>query len=199
LHPRTAHVVGHFQVHQSEKGEAQDASELGGQPHVDMWAQSRCASRKKLDHPDSRLQFGDWGSPVRLDRLKAMSNAAALGLIIATLFTTNILAFWTLDRCTTRVGQVINGVHDGIPISTDFRRLMVFQNVLPAMANIAFVDVLGAFVMMGAAQSVSPDAGIQWIAYAASLWNVVAAVQWLVGGGILVLYLTSVIRGAKDN
>ena len=147
----------------------------------------------RLRHSVHRNDPAIWG------RENSMSNFAALGLIIATLFTTNVIAVWTLDRCTTRAAQVLNGVHEGMPMPTEFRRFLIFQNVLPAMASVAFLDILGAFVMLGAARSLPPDAGIQWIAYAASLWNVLAAFQWLVGGGILVLYLVSVVRSSESN
>ena len=126
-----------------------------------------------------------------------MSNFSALALIIATLFTTNVLAVWTLDRITTRAGQIFTGVVEGIPISTEYRRLLIFQNVLPAAANMAFVDFIGAFVMIGAVQSAGPASNVRWIGYVGALWNVVAGVQWLLLGGLSVLFLRSVVREAE--
>ena len=128
-----------------------------------------------------------------------MSTTAALALIATTVFTACFLGLSTIDKCTQRAGQILNGVQDGVPISMDYRKILVFQSFVPPMANMLFLNVFDAIVMLGVACSVGPDSMVRWMAYATLIFHGAAALQWLGNASISVAFFFSLQRKVEAD
>jgi phosphotransferase system glucose/maltose/N-acetylglucosamine-specific IIC component len=127
-----------------------------------------------------------------------MSISTALALI-AVIDIPGIAVFFWLTKLADDLGiRIETGVVNGIPLSTKYRELLLYQSWVTYAGGAVIVAALGAFLAVGIAISVSEDTA-KTLAYATAVVCAIAALGWVTQGTAELLHYRSVLRETKRD
>jgi phosphotransferase system glucose/maltose/N-acetylglucosamine-specific IIC component len=127
-----------------------------------------------------------------------MSISTALALI-AVIDIPGIAVFFWLTKLADDLGiRIETGVVNGIPLSTKYRELLLYQSWVTYAGGAVIVAALGAFLAVEIAISVSEDTA-KTLAYATAVVCAIAALGWVTQGTAELLHYRSVLRETKRD
>ena len=127
-----------------------------------------------------------------------MSNLTALAVILVTVVATQLSVFWCAAKLQDRADGIATGVLRGVPLSTEHRGMVLFNQWMPMQF---FLSVYAALICIGMvllAQDIS-SGSIRLFAYVCAAQAGISAVGLIVLGGQFFLYLASVLRRATRD
>lgn len=110
-----------------------------------------------------------------------MSNLETIGLILAALVGGSALVIYVSEVLSKHVVVIITGLNDGIPVSIELRRLMLYRICFPYMGGSAAFSIAIALGLLRIAENVS-DPSIRTLAYIIAVIMAFPGVNWLVLG-----------------
>jgi hypothetical protein len=127
-----------------------------------------------------------------------MSNLTALALIMAILVAAQLSIFWCARKLQDRADDIATGVIRGVPISTEHRGVVLFNQWMPMQFFLAIYTFLISIGIVLVAQNISSGA-VRLFAYVIAAQGAISALGLIVLGGQLFFYLTSVLRQAARD
>ena len=127
-----------------------------------------------------------------------MSNLNAIGLIMA-LFTAGFaVVTYVMARNLEGADTVVTGVRRGVPLSTRYRWLMIWHNVLGFLAFLALYLFISALGFMEIARNVS-DENVKLLAYLCAGLSGFGSFSIVAQGTLWISHLVSVLRQAESH
>ncbi len=127
-----------------------------------------------------------------------MSDLIAIQMMLATLGFMTLVVTWLVKRVHQRCDDIATGLVNGIPVSTKYRWLLLFQDYVASAFGITVLLFILALGFLATAE-VAPNPIVTKVAYfcaAGAAWTfigvLVFAVSW-------VIHLASVLRQAKQD
>jgi hypothetical protein len=127
-----------------------------------------------------------------------MSNLTALALIMAILVAAQLSIFWCARKLQDRADGIATGVIRGVPISTEHRGVVLFNQWMPMQFFLAVYTFLISIGMVLVAQNIS-SGDVRLFAYVIAAQGAISALGLIVLGGQIFFYLTSVLRHAARD
>ena len=125
-----------------------------------------------------------------------MSNLTALALIMAILVVAQLSIFWCARKLQERADGIATGVIGGVPVSTEHRGVVLFNQWMPMQFFLAIYTFLISIGMVLVAQNISSES-IRLFAYVCAAQAGISAVGLMVLGGQFFVYLASVLRDTE--
>jgi hypothetical protein len=127
-----------------------------------------------------------------------MSNTTAIALITVN-FLAAIFCYQYQTKLANDVGEEIEtGVLQGIPISTNYRRILLYQIWVGYGLGAVVCGIFAAIVNIRIAALVD-DVDLQTVAYVAAVAGGLAAFSWVANGVLSLTHYRSVIRQAERS
>jgi hypothetical protein len=127
-----------------------------------------------------------------------MSTFQALALILGTMaFGIHvIMGISKMVESTSLV--IVTGVHKGLPLSTEYRWMMLWNFYTPTLLTGAALAAGGAFALAQVGKNVA-DPTVRTLAFVCAGGASLSSLLWVLGGINGVLYIASVLRKATRN
>jgi uncharacterized membrane protein len=112
-----------------------------------------------------------------------MSNLTALALIMAILVAAQLSIFWCARKLQDRADGIATGVIRGVPISTEHRGVVLFNQWMPMQFFLAVYTFLISIGMVLVAQNIS-SGDVRLFAYVIAAQGAISALGLIVLGGL---------------
>jgi hypothetical protein len=106
-----------------------------------------------------------------------MSNLETIGLILATLVGGGGLLIWLSELLNRRAAIILTGLSDGVPISLEQRRLMLYRVYFQYLGSIVGISLVLTLALVRIAENVG-DPDIQGLAYVTAFLTVFSGITW---------------------
>jgi hypothetical protein len=123
----------------------------------------------------------------------AMSNTAAIALILATLCFAFAVIFYGSDHINRHIDVIFSGVLEGIPISRKHRSLKLNHMMLQLTGAVIALSMIIAMGYVGIANSVT-DPEVTTLAYVAAGLAGFGVISWIFGGVSCYIQCLAAIR-----
>jgi hypothetical protein len=127
-----------------------------------------------------------------------MSNSTAIALLIASFATIFFCFSYATKNANELATEIVTGVVRGVPLSTQYRYMMLYNHWAGYAVASIFSLVVGTFMNVLIAANVA-DEDVKALAYVVAFVTAVGAIWWVFSAILEIVQYRSVVRQAEAD
>jgi len=127
-----------------------------------------------------------------------MSNSTAIALIIAAFVSVFLCFEYSTKQANELATEIVTGVARGVPLSTEYRLMMLYNHWAGYAVASIFSLLVGAILQVRIAANVS-DGDVKTLAYMVAAVTALGAIWWVLAAILEVRQYRSIVRQAEAD